>query len=122
MIAPRWPKCWVSMAKSPAPRQRVGIPAEVQTRLKATAQTSGALLRDVFAAAVRQWLDRRREMLASGRSLVYLRLPRGLVDQLVDLEAALLSEVRSAAESDGVSVRAILFHALVEAAQDSSPP
>jgi hypothetical protein len=92
------------------------VPAQVQIALKQKANAPDILLRDVLNQAVRDWLSRRTLQVQSGKAVTYVRAPRHLVEQLVQLDPAVLDQVRTAARIDGVSVRALLFNALVESA------
>lgn len=110
------------MAKVSTPRQRVGLPSDVAARFKVRAAQSGGLLRDVHIAAVRRWLNTRSERLQAEQPVSYLRAPRNLKDQLVDLDGPTLDLVREVSSVDDVSVRAVLFTALVQEAPTAPPP
>lgn len=110
------------MAKKRGPRQRVGLPEDVQARLKHRAQVGESLLREVFSQAIRAQLTLRDKTVANGQLYTYLRAPTGLPDQLVELDAGLLDKVREIAKHDRVPVRTVLFNALVAFDCDAPPP
>ncbi len=94
-------------------------PASIVHALKGYSGYSGLSLQSVCEDAVNDFLKYRSERKKEGGSVFYITSPRGSIPFNLVLPVRLSTKVRNAAKVDTVSIRRVLYTALVHYARDN---